>query len=229
MWQGSSVGLGGRAFFVGGGGGSFSGPHSMEIYDVAADRWTSTLLPTIRDQVAATVVGSRALFAGGHRVSLSTATTTLFDEVDIYEGGIGSTYCAPASPNSTGAPARLSVSGFPGAASQGFAHLSADAIPTSAIGYFLASRTQASVAGPGGSQGTLCLGGAIGRFVGPGQIQVADPSGRFALSAALTSLPQPTGAFAAAAGETWNFQAWYRDANPGPTSNFTDAVSVTFL
>ncbi|MCP3916270.1 MAG: hypothetical protein GY711_12005 [bacterium] len=29
-------------------------------------------------------------------------------------------------------------------------------------------------------------------------------------------------------GETWNFQCWYRDNNPGPTSNFTDAVSVTF-
>ncbi len=30
-------------------------------------------------------------------------------------------------------------------------------------------------------------------------------------------------------GDTWNFQCWYRDNNPVPTSNFTDAVSVTFL
>ena len=27
------------------------------------------------------------------------------------------------------------------------------------------------------------------------------------------------------AGETWNYQAWYRDGN---TNNFTDAVSITF-
>ncbi|MCP4035984.1 MAG: hypothetical protein GY733_03545 [bacterium] len=27
-------------------------------------------------------------------------------------------------------------------------------------------------------------------------------------------------------GDTWNFQCWYRDNNPGPTSNFTDAVTV---
>ncbi|MCP3919930.1 MAG: hypothetical protein GY711_30745 [bacterium] len=25
------------------------------------------------------------------------------------------------------------------------------------------------------------------------------------------------------AGETWFFQCWYRDNNPGPTSHFTDA------
>ena len=29
-------------------------------------------------------------------------------------------------------------------------------------------------------------------------------------------------------GQTWNFQAWYRDANPTVTSNFTDAVGITF-
>ena len=29
-------------------------------------------------------------------------------------------------------------------------------------------------------------------------------------------------------GDTWNFQAWFRDMNPGPTSNFTDGVAVTF-
>ena len=30
------------------------------------------------------------------------------------------------------------------------------------------------------------------------------------------------------AGETWNFQAWFRDANPDSTSNFTDGVAGTF-
>ena len=31
------------------------------------------------------------------------------------------------------------------------------------------------------------------------------------------------------AGETWNFQGWHRDHNPGSTSNFTQAVSAGFF
>jgi hypothetical protein len=30
------------------------------------------------------------------------------------------------------------------------------------------------------------------------------------------------------AGETWRFQAWSRDWNPGPTSNRSDALAVNF-
>jgi hypothetical protein len=44
----------------------------------------------------------------------------------------------------------------------------------------------------------------------------------------LLSMPTPTGFAPALPGETWNFQAWYRDSNPEPTSNFTGAVGVTF-
>lgn len=33
---------------------------------------------------------------------------------------------------------------------------------------------------------------------------------------------------AAMSGETWHLQAWYRDANPTPTSNFTGSVLVPF-
>jgi hypothetical protein len=29
-------------------------------------------------------------------------------------------------------------------------------------------------------------------------------------------------------GDTFHFQCWYRDVNPLPTSNFSDAVSITF-
>ncbi len=42
----------------------------------------------------------------------------------------------------------------------------------------------------------------------------------------LTAVPQPTGNVAVQPGDTWNFQAWYRDI--GNTNNFTDAVSVLF-
>ena len=49
----------------------------------------------------------------------------------------------------------------------------------------------------------------------------------FTLQIDLTSMPvNPP--VAVLPGDTWNFQAWYRDNNLGPTNNFTDAVSVTF-
>ncbi len=43
------------------------------------------------------------------------------------------------------------------------------------------------------------------------------------LNAIPVNPPQP-----ALAGETWNFQCWFRDNNPALTSNFTDGLSVTF-
>jgi hypothetical protein len=42
-------------------------------------------------------------------------------------------------------------------------------------------------------------------------------------------VPQPNGFMTFLPGETWNFQAWHRDTVGGQsTSNFTDAVSVTW-
>ena len=44
----------------------------------------------------------------------------------------------------------------------------------------------------------------------------------------LLNTPTPAGPVAILPGETWYFTAWFRDSNPGPTSNFTDAVSILF-
>ena len=41
----------------------------------------------------------------------------------------------------------------------------------------------------------------------------------------LTAIP---GHGAVVVGETWNFQAWFRDNNPGQTSNSTDGYSILF-
>ena len=85
------------------------------------------------------------------------------------------------------------------------------------------------MANPGGSDGNLCLGGSIGRYVGPGQIVNSGATGSFTLPLDLTQTPTPTGLVAIAAGETWNFQAWHRDAVGGfATSNFTDGLAVQF-
>ena len=41
----------------------------------------------------------------------------------------------------------------------------------------------------------------------------------------LSSLPQGTQLLP---GETWNFQLWFRDMDPTPTSNTSDAIAVMF-
>ena len=55
------------------------------------------------------------------------------------------------------------------------------------------------------------------------------PDGFFYGSVNLNAVPQPVGTVMVQPGDTWHFQAWHRDASGGQTtSNFTDAVAVTF-
>lgn len=78
---------------------------------------------------------------------------------------------------------------------------------------------------PPGSSGTLCIAGApLGRF--NGDIQHSGSTGTFNFTPNILSLPNPPGG-AINSGDTWNFQAWYRDV--GGTSNFTDAKAIHFL
>jgi hypothetical protein len=107
--------------------------------------------------------------------------------------------------------------------------LTAEDLPLNAFGFFLASRTQGFIQNPAGSQGNLCLGGSIGRYVGPGQIQNSGGAGSISLVLDLAQTPTPTGLVAVVAGETWNFQGWHRDAVAGnATSNFTNGLSIAF-
>ncbi len=143
------------------------------------------------------------------------------------DGGPGTSYCTP-NPNVTGQPGRFAASGSGAAASNNLT-LSASSLPLFSFSFFLVSRNQSFVPNPAGSAGNLCLGGMIGRYVGPGQVQQANTSGNIQLSIDLTMIPQPLGFVAVQPGETWNFQAWYRDSAGGiPTSNFTDGYSITF-
>ncbi|MEZ6015512.1 MAG: hypothetical protein R3F49_10385 [Planctomycetota bacterium] len=140
---------------------------------------------------------------------------------------VGARYCTPATPNSTGAAATIEARGNLLAASNDL-DLKALDLPQNSFGYFLTSRTTGALVGAGGSQGTLCLGGNIGRYVGSGQIQNSGAAGSFGLVLDLTQTPTPTGLVPVAAGETWHFTAWFRDSVSGTsTSNFTDAVSLT--
>ncbi|MEM8713015.1 MAG: hypothetical protein AAGG01_18845, partial [Planctomycetota bacterium] len=146
----------------------------------------------------------------------------------VTDGSISTSYCA-ANANSTGFAATIAGFGSPNVATNDLT-LRAASLPAFSFAFFITSQTQGFVANPGGSSGNLCLTGSVGRFVGPGQIQQAGTGGTIELMVDLTQIPQPNGLVSALAGETWNFQAWYRDAVGGtPTSNFTDGISIDFL
>ncbi|MEZ6015621.1 MAG: VCBS repeat-containing protein [Planctomycetota bacterium] len=140
---------------------------------------------------------------------------------------LGVRYCTPAVPNSTGSPAEIVVLGSDVVADDDVV-LAARGLPPQSVGYFLTSLTSGSVFPVSNSQGVFCLSGAIGRFRGPGQLVQANAGGTVALPIALGQLPTPTGPVPAVANSTWNFTLWHRDANPAGTSNFADAISVTF-
>ena len=139
----------------------------------------------------------------------------------------GTNYCM-ANANSTGQTGLMSASGTNVVANNDL-RLEASRLPNNAFGYFLTSTTEAFTPGPGGSLGNLCLGGAIGRYTGPGQIQNSGSTGSFSLLLNLTQTPTPTGFVMVMAGDTRSFQSWHRDSVGGAAvSNFTDGYRVTF-
>ena len=142
-------------------------------------------------------------------------------------GNIGTNYCTAVA-NSTGSTGDISATGSTIAANNDVT-LMASALPNNAFGFFLTSMTQGFIANPGGSTGNLCLGGSIGRYVGPGQVQNTGTVGSFSLVLNLNQTPSPTGFVAISTGQTWNFQAWHRDQIAGTaTSNFTDGLEISF-
>lgn len=144
-------------------------------------------------------------------------------------GGIGTSYCGPAVVNSSGNSASMGATGT-AVVSNNDLVLGASGLPTTSFGFFVTSQSQGFVANPGGSAGNLCLSGSVGRYVGPGQIQNSGAAGAFSLPVDLTQHPTPIGFVSVAAGETWNFQVWFRDSVGGmATSNFTDGLEITFL
>ena len=101
-------------------------------------------------------------------------------------------------------------------------------MPLSSFGHLACSLQTGSVLFPGGSQGRLCLGGAIGRYVN--SIQSSGSFGAIQTFVDPMSLPQPTGFVAAIPGQTWYFQVWHRDSVGGvATSNFSNGCGVTFF
>lgn len=169
---------------------------------------------------------------GVSRVILSSNNGTIgFDQLEfetVEAASLGSVYCASV-PNSTGNPGAMGARGSAAVVANAL-RLDAWQLPVGSFGFFLTSLDAGLVMNPGGSQGILCLGGAIGRYVGPGQVQNAGMHGAIALQIDLARHPTPTGPIAVQPGDTWRFQAWYRDLVGGiSTSNFTDGIVLQFI
>lgn len=149
--------------------------------------------------------------------------------ITVLPGDVGTNYCMP-NVNTSGAAASMSALGSASIATN-MLTIESTSMPALVFGFFITSRTSGFAANPGGSAGNLCLSGAVGRFIGPGGIQNSGLGGEISLAIDLTNLAQPNGPVAAASGETWHFQCWFRDGGAGgtPTSNFSDGLEVQFI
>jgi FG-GAP repeat len=138
-------------------------------------------------------------------------------------------YCAPDGPNSIGKLGTLYASGM----SVSQCSVQAGGLPVGAPALLLIGNGSLAGPGPPGSTGDLCLGGSVpGYGTYAADLKPADFLGLAtvdlisgATGAGTGQLPPPIGG-SLQAGQTWNFQAWYRD---GATSRFTDAITLTFL
>jgi hypothetical protein len=105
--------------------------------------------------------------------------------------------------------------------------LNAINLPPNSFGYIVASQTSEQTFPVGGSQGRPCIAGPNIARIGS-SIQSSGPTGTFQAPIDLTNIPTNPPA-SVMAGDTWNVQGWHRDASAmGATSNFTNAVSVSY-
>lgn len=139
---------------------------------------------------------------------------------------VGAPYCGPAVPNSTGRSAAIGATGSPFAADNAL-RIAAHDLPLGSTALYLVSPTQAFIVGAGGSEGDLCLGVPTGRY---NSLVTSSTSVGFVDNRIdLLRTPQANGVVPVLAGETWNWQVWYRDVVAGmATSNFSNGASVTF-
>ncbi|MCP3916437.1 MAG: hypothetical protein GY711_12840 [bacterium] len=133
---------------------------------------------------------------------------------------LGDPFCVPVN-NSTGMPGEMRVLGSSHAVNMDIS-LEASQMPMNQFGFFLTSQVAQGGFTPPGSAGRICLGTGIARF--NGQVQNTGSSGTFGITVDTQNIPT-TPPTAIVSGETWYFQAWFRD---GGTSNFTRGVEVDF-
>ena len=143
-------------------------------------------------------------------------------------GGLGSSFCGPATANSTGASATISAAGSAIAADNDVT-LQVGSLPNNSTGFFIISDGQTVVMNLGGSLGNICIASlTLGRYNAMAQNTGMGDSVSLALDLTFTPI-QPGGPIAITAGQTWNWQYWFRDTvGTTAASNFSDALSITF-
>ena len=132
-------------------------------------------------------------------------------------------FCGPAVPNSSGGSATIRAFGSDAVGTP--LGLIAENMLSGEFGYFLIGNGTTLV-NPPGSNGNLCiLGSVLGRYNALDQIRNTQLGGQ-SFGLLIDSLQLPLNPAAPAmVGETWHFQAWFRD---GASSNFSDALAITF-
>jgi len=230
---GAAVELEGDRLAVGSGASELGFGERVHIYERSAGEWVLRSVLAPHDDVGGSWYGpvfGCSLAIDGDDFWVGSPADTEFGGADM--GGaayvhtfedLSSRTCDPAHPNSTGLPGELDSRGCATLARNDLV-LRASQLPPQQVAAFLVSRSADFVPFAGGGQGDLCLGGPIGRYSPPAS---SGALGSVDLDVDLEALPVPGGTYAAVAGQTWFFQCWYRDANPGPTSNLTNGLAAS--
>ncbi len=209
------------------------GTDEMEIFDAGGVSLGSIIGDDAVVTLNSTTPIARVVFRA------ATSTTPAIDNLTFDgPGTVGTTFCEPANPNSTGQPTVLTANMNSGVGSG--LHLNANQGPPGEFGYFLIGTTFVD---PGivVSQGQLCVSGAIGRYNAVGgnlnSTGQFDGSGVFqnfvgtATSTGGTGFDVPTtipttGSPTIQPGSTYTFQLWHREA--AGAANFSNGLEITF-
>jgi hypothetical protein len=136
----------------------------------------------------------------------------------------GTAYCV-ASPNSSGQQAETLAYGF-GLVSSGRILLATEGLPPGQPALLIASQAWSFLPPVPGTMGYQCVIGNLAVF--RDSVSFADNTGRVMHDVDLTAMPTRPTSTSVQPGETWHFQAWYRDNLGGSTTNFSLPTRIDF-
>lgn len=228
-WQARSSGLPSTlihdiAFSPDGSGDLFAaGESGAYHYDAQTRTWSDAL----GADAPVTTYWSVETVEGSSRVRFGTYGRGIWDLALVGDGGeVGDRYCGPAVVNASIQAAEIRGTGSPFLADDDLT-LTASKMPPNTFGFFIVSPNPGEFPTPGSSVGTLCLDAPFGRYFT--HILNSGTTGSFSMAVDTSAIPQPSQVVAAEVGQTWYFQAWFRDVYSNlSSSNFTDGLAVRF-
>ncbi len=137
---------------------------------------------------------------------------------------VGNQYCA-GEVNSTGTGALILATGDTSITT--VKELTTVNLPDNQFCYTITGTMPGFVAHPAGSDGNLCVGGALGRYNQAGEIGNSGSTGTFEFDIDPTQIRTNSGNALGMAGQTWHFQTWFRDSAAGAGhSNFSNGLAL---